>query len=59
MAQALTIEQIKRLIFEKEEAMEKLSFHHNNSLAVERWHDLQDDIRLLRRMATDLQQLHQ
>lgn len=59
MAQALTIEQIKRLIFEKEEAMEKLSFHRNNSLAVERWHDLQDDIRLLRRMANNLQQLHQ
>ena len=59
MAQVLTIEQIKQLIYEKEEAMLKLSFHRNNSLAVERWHDLQDDIRLLRRMAANLQQLPQ
>lgn len=54
MAQVLTIEQIKQLIFEKEDAMRKLSFHRNNSLAVERWHDLQDDLRLLRRMAANL-----
>lgn len=51
MAQALTIEQIKRLIFEKEEAMLKLSFHRNNSLAVERWRDYQEELRMLRELA--------
>lgn len=54
MAQVLTIAEIKQLIFEKEDEMRKLSFHRNNSLAVERWHDLQDDLAQLRRMASNL-----
>ena len=54
MAQVLAIEQIKQLIFEKEDAMRKLSFHRNNSLAVERWHELSEDLAQLRRMAANL-----
>jgi hypothetical protein len=51
MAQVLTIAEIEQMIYAKYEAMEKLCFHKNNSLAVERYHDLQDDIRILRKMA--------
>lgn len=54
MAQVLTIAEIEQMIYAKYEAMEKLCFHKNNSLAVERYHDLQDDIRLLRKMANRL-----
>jgi predicted phage-related endonuclease len=54
MAKVLTIAEIEQLIYAKYEAMEQLCFHKNNSLAVERYHDLQDDIRLLRKMAKRL-----
>jgi predicted phage-related endonuclease len=54
MAQVLTIAEIEQMIYAKYEAMEQLCFHKNNSLAVERYHDLQDDIRLLRKMAKRL-----
>jgi hypothetical protein len=54
MAQVLVIAEIEQMIYAKYEAMEKLCFHKNNSLAVERYHDLQDDIRLLRKMAKRL-----
>jgi hypothetical protein len=54
MAQVLTIAEIEQMIYAKYEAMEKLCYHKNNSLAVERYHDLQDDIRLLRKMAKRL-----
>lgn len=51
MGQVLTIEQIKQLILQKEDAMRNLSFHRNNSLAVERWRDYQEELRMLRELA--------
>lgn len=51
MAKVLTIAEIEQLIYAKYEAMEKLSFHKNNSLAVERYNDYREEIALLRKMA--------
>lgn len=54
MAKVLTIAEIEQLIYAKYEAMEKLSFHKNNSLAVERYNDYREEIALLRQMANRL-----
>lgn len=54
MAQVLTIAEIEQLIYAKYEAMEQLSFHKNNSLAVERYNDYREEIALLRQMANRL-----
>lgn len=51
MAKLLTIAEIEQLIYAKYEAMEQLSFHKNNSLAVERYNDYREEIALLRQMA--------
>ena len=54
MAQVLTIAEIEQMIYAKYEAMEQLSFHKNNSLAVERYNDYREEIALLRQMANRL-----
>lgn len=54
MAKVLTIAEIEQLIYAKYEAMEKLSFHRNNSLAVERYNDYKEEIAMLRKMAQRL-----
>lgn len=54
MAKVLTIAEIEQMIYAKYEAMEKLSFHKNNSLAVERYNDYREEIALLRQMANRL-----
>lgn len=51
MAQVMTIAEIEKLIYAKYEAMEKLCYHKNNSLAVERYNDYREEIALLRKMA--------
>ena len=51
MAKVLTIAEIEQLIYAKYEAMEKLSFHKNNSLAVDRYNDYREEIAKLRKMA--------
>lgn len=47
----MTIAEIEKLIYAKYEAMEKLCYHKNNSLAVERYNDYREEIALLRKMA--------
>lgn len=54
MAKVLTIAEIEQLIYAKYEQMEKLSFHRNNSLAVERYNDYKEEIAMLRKMAQRL-----
>ena len=54
MAKVLTIADIEQMIYAKYEAMEKLSFHKNNSLAVERYNDYREEIALLRKMAKQI-----
>lgn len=54
MAEVLTIAVIEQLIYAKYEQMEKLSFHKNNSLAVERYNDYREEIAMLRKMAQRL-----
>lgn len=54
MATMLTIEQIQQLILQKEDAMRQLSFHKNMALAAERWRDYQDELRDLRRLASQM-----
>lgn len=54
MAKVFTIAEIEQMIYAKYEAMEKLSFHKNNSLAVERYNDYREEIALLRQMANRL-----
>lgn len=50
----LTLEQITALISEKEEKMRELCFHKNRSLAVERWNDYREEIKMLRQKASIL-----
>lgn len=51
MAKVLTIAEIEKLIYAKYEAMEKLCYHKNITLANERWHEYREEIALLRKMA--------
>ena len=54
MAKVLTIADIEQMIYAKYEAMEKLCYHKNITLANERWHEYREEIALLRKMANRL-----
>ena len=54
MAKVLTIADIEQMIYAKYEAMEKLCYHKNPTLAKERWHEYREEIALLRKMANRL-----
>ena len=54
MAQVMTIAEIEKLIYAKYEAMEKLCYHKNITLANERWNEYREEIALLRKMANRL-----
>lgn len=55
MAKVLTIAEIEKLIYAKYEAMEKLCYHKNITLANERWHEYREEIALLRKMAKQIE----
>jgi hypothetical protein len=45
----LTLEQLIALMHSKEDAMRKLCYHKNNSLAKERWNDYQSELAMIRK----------
>lgn len=43
------------MIYAKYEAMEKLCYHKNITLANERWHEYREEIAILRKMAKQIE----